>query len=1039
MANLYYDLSKYIMAVLFALYTLESFLSLGRDASGRKGSMRQYFYIFLIHLSGFFVLCLKNEDYFYLLFFAVQQAVLLIMRNLYQMFYPRFQRTILNHMCMFLCVGMIMISRISMTKAIRQFAIIVISMVIGLFIPLLIKRAAFLRRLTWAYALLGLLALGVVLVLGATTNGSKISYAIFGFTFQPSEFVKLLFIFFLAAYFSGGLNWKKILVSACVSLLYLLILAASTDLGSAAIFFVIYVFLLYIASGKFRYLLFAAAAGAGGCAAAYKMFYHIKVRVAAWLDPWRDVTGKGYQMVQSLFAIGTGGWFGFGLCQGTPESIPYVEADFIFSAISEELGALFGICLILLCLGCFLAFVRIAYGVKDCFSRLLAYGIAVTYIFQVFLTIGGGIKFIPLTGVTLPLVSYGGSSVMVTILMFSVMQGIVLRQSELSEEEEDAAADMAVPAYSGEAADTAVSAYNGEAADTAVSADTGEAMDKAVSADIGEVVDMPASAYNGETADTEEVTDIGDREDIEEPEDDGEWERIEEAQIDEEAQDTVEVSKTAGGGRHGKTNDAVHMRPQTVLTAGIFAALFLAMSGYIIYFMGVQREAVVTHPYNVTRQQALARLNVRGTIKTESGDVLAYTKLDEEGNEVRRYPYESMYAHVVGYAANGGMGIEASMAYNLVSCHQSVGGQIANDFGNVKNKGDTVVTTLNPELQEVAYRLLGASDGAVIVMEPSTGKILAMVSKPDFDPNRIEEIWDEILEDEESSVLVNRATQGLYPPGSTFKIYTALEYIREHPNTYDDYHFSCAGYYQAEDGNTIHCYGHSAHGGLSFEESFARSCNSSFANIGMTLDRRRFGETLADFYFNAKLPGAFETNMGRITMSNAISEYDMLQASIGQGETLITPLQLCLTTCAIANGGELMQPYVVSRVENYEGVCIRAYEPQSAGSVMSAGEAAELTELMKAVCDYGTGYRLSEEPYVTAGKTGSAEFDASASGAHAWFTGFAPADDPQIVVTIIVEEAGVGGDYAVPIAQRIFQTYFDEIAKAGNENSETGE
>ncbi len=995
MANLYYDLSKYIMAILFALYTLESFLSL--PGSGKRGYLRQYFYIFLIHLSGFFVLCLKHEDSFYLIFFAIQQVVLIIMRNLYRVVYPNFHRLLLNHMCMFLCTGMIMISRISMIKAVRQFAIIVVSMAIGLVVPLLMKKSGLLKKLTWAYALSGIFALGIVLLLGAATNGSKISYSVFGFTFQPSEFVKLLFIFFLAAYLCGGCSVKKVLLSACVSLLYVMILVASTDLGSAAIFFVIYVFLLYIASGRFRYIILSAAAGLGGCLAAYKMFYHIKVRVAAWLNPWRDVTGKGYQIAQSLFAIGTGGWFGFGLCQGSPESIPFVEADFIFSAIAEEMGVLYGICLILLCLSCFLAFIRLAYVTEEAFCRLLAYGIAVTYIFQVFLTIGGGIKFIPLTGVTLPLVSYGGSSVMVTILMFSVMQGITLKQAAQT----DAGA---------ETEDQEIEILSDEAPEQA------------------EMMTSPEDLAGETTQITAEAAEV-----TVNPLD---------AAADPEPPSLDTASESGGVPKREKAavlGYGVSMKRRTVFTVGVFTALFLSMAAYTTYFMTMQREAVVTHPYNVTRQQALAALNVRGTIKTEGGDILAYTKLDENGNEVRRYPYESVFAHVVGYAANGGMGIESSMAYNLVSSHQSIGGRIENDFSNQKNKGDTVITTLDPKLQEVAYRVLGAADGAIVIMEPSTGKILAMVSKPDFDPNEIEAIWEEILADQDSSVLVNRVTQGLYPPGSTFKLFTALEYIREHPETYDDYDFLCQGSFKVGDGTVIRCFGRSAHGSLSLEQSFARSCNSSFANIGMTLDRGRFGETLSDFYFNAKLPGTFQTNSGNIVMNDSISDYDMLQASIGQGETLITPLQLCMATCAIANDGEMMEPYVVSRVENYEGELVRSYEPQSCGRVMSEEEAELLTEMMIAVCDYGTAYRLSDEEYVAAGKTGSAEFDASSSGSHAWFTGFAPADDPQIAVTIIVEEAGVGGDYAVPIAQQIFRTYFRELAESENEITESGE
>lgn len=964
MVNLFYDGSRYIMATLFALYTLESFLSLLREK--KNGFTRQYVYIFLIHLTGFLVLCLKKDDYFFLIFFAIQQAVFLLLRNLYRVIYPQFDRTLLNHMFMFLCTGMIIITRISVTKAVRQFAIIIVSLALALLVPLLIGKVKLLKKLTWGYALCGLTALAVVWLLGAATNGSKISFSLFGFTFQPSEFVKLLFLFFLSGLLCEKPNWKKILLSALVSLIYVLILAASTDLGSAAIFFVMYVFVLFVATGKIRYILISVIAGLGGCMAAYKLFYHIKVRVAVWLDPWRDVTGKGYQLAQSLFAIGTGGWFGFGLCQGAPDSIPYVEADFIFSAIAEELGALYGICLILLCLACFFAFIRIAYRMREPFFRLLSYGIGVIYIFQVFLTIGGGIKLIPLTGVTLPLVSYGGSSVMVTILMFSVVQGAAVWSERWAE------------------------GLDGEL--QFLKEDDGASAPE-------EADETPEEG--GESAALRSASETP----VTEPEDLGEWKAAEENSV-------VEALAAAG-----------YMRRRTVFLTGLFSILFLAMVVHILIFMTVQREEVVNHPYNITRQQALAALNVRGTIKTENGDVLAYTRPEEDGTETRRYPYDSMFAHVVGYATNGGMGIESSMNYSLVSSHQSVGGQISNDLNNEKNRGDTVITTLDVSLQELAYRLLGAQNGAIVVMEPSTGKILAMVSKPDFNPNEIEAIWDELLEEEESSVLVNRVTQGLYPPGSTFKIFTALEYIRENPQSEEDYSYRCRGSFQTQDGHAIHCYGHHAHGTLTFEQSFARSCNSSFANIGMMLDREKFGRTLEELYFNEVLPGTLKINTSRISIGSGTDDYAMLQSAIGQGETLITPMHLCMMTCAIANGGELMSPYLVSRVESCEGDIVRSYGPTSCGNLISAEEAEALTGLMTAVCDYGTGYRLRNEAFVVAGKTGSAEFDMNSDGAHAWFTGFAPADDPQIVVTIIIEKAGAGGDYAVPIAQMLFQEY----------------
>ena len=159
-------------------------------------------------------------------------------------------------------------------------------------------------------------------------------------------------------------------------------------------------------------------------------------RVFAWSNPWADIDNTGYQITQSLFAIGTGGWFGMGLSQGLPRKIPVVEKDFIFAAISEEMGAIFAICVLLICLGCFLQFMMIATRMQAVFYKLIALGLGLEYIIQVFLTVGGVTKFIPSTGVTLPFVSYGGSSILSTFILFGIIQGLYILKRNDEEEME---------------------------------------------------------------------------------------------------------------------------------------------------------------------------------------------------------------------------------------------------------------------------------------------------------------------------------------------------------------------------------------------------------------------------------------------------------------------------------------------------------------------------------------------------------------------------------------------------------------------------
>ncbi|MEG0687256.1 MAG: penicillin-binding transpeptidase domain-containing protein, partial [Hungatella sp.] len=269
---------------------------------------------------------------------------------------------------------------------------------------------------------------------------------------------------------------------------------------------------------------------------------------------------------------------------------------------------------------------------------------------------------------------------------------------------------------------------------------------------------------------------------------------------------------------------------------------------------------------------------------------------------------------------------------------------------------------------------------------------------------------------------LHRATQGLYPPGSTFKMVTALEYMREHPDDYGDYQFDCDGIYEQGD-YTIQCFHKTAHGTQNLEQAFANSCNGAFADLGLTLNLEAFSTTANQLLFNAEQPLSIAYTKSVYHMKPKADMWEILQTSIGQGSTQITPMHNAMLTAAIANGGMLMKPYFLDHVENVGGENIKQFMPAAFGELMSAAEAQKLTELLSGVVEYGTGSALRTDAYTVAGKTGSAEFE-TGKETHAWFVGFAPAENPQIAISVIVEEGGSGGKTAAPIARSIFDTYF---------------
>ncbi len=432
--GLYVSFTRYLLFFLMAAYTYLNFRYFRTDPAGkRRVCASQLRILFVLHLIAYSVIAVRTMDRRALFLYGLEAAFFLCYIFVSRILYPNGSRILTNNICMFLCVGFIILTRLDFDRALRQFILAAISATAAWIVPFIVKKVRFLDRLEILYGAVGAGLLTAVLVTGNTSFGAQLSLSFGGISVQPSEFVKIIYVFFIAAMLSRSGTVKNLAVTTAAAALHVLVLVLSRDLGGALIFFVTYLFMLYAATSSKRLLAAGVISGSAAAAAAYALFSHVRDRVLAWRDPWSDIDNKGYQVTQSLFAIGTGGWFGLGLYEGMPGRIPVVEKDFIFAAVSEEMGALFSICLLLICLGCYLQTVLIAGRIEELFYKLVAFGLGTVYIVQVFLTVGGVTKFIPSTGVTLPLVSYGGSSLLSTFLLFGVIQGLYLRAPEAEE------------------------------------------------------------------------------------------------------------------------------------------------------------------------------------------------------------------------------------------------------------------------------------------------------------------------------------------------------------------------------------------------------------------------------------------------------------------------------------------------------------------------------------------------------------------------------------------------------------------------------
>ncbi len=460
------------------------------------------------------------------------------------------------------------------------------------------------------------------------------------------------------------------------------------------------------------------------------------------------------------------------------------------------------------------------------------------------------------------------------------------------------------------------------------------------------------------------------------------------------------------------------MRPKErsrilILLSGLIV-LSLSLIVYLSYFIIFEAEAVKKHPAN--RRASIVESEIqRGSIYDCNGEVLAYSE-GEPGNYTRINNFPNLYSHIIGYShpSLGKSGLESSYNDYLLNRNgNQTLKQMSNFLRDDKKMGNNLVLTIDTRVQSKARDLLSnaAEKGSIVLMNPKTGEIYAMVSLPDYNVMTISEDWDSINQSKDG-VLLNRSISGAYPPGSTFKIITAAALL-ENKDIKQSYLDEGV---QVINGREFSNAGGKEYGSVNLKAAFSYSLNTYFVSKGVELGQQKLGSEADKFMFNQKIPFDLKVKNSIFDYSKRMDNTKLAASSIGQGDVLATPLNMAMVASAVANEGKMQKPILVSRVEDPKGATIWENKKEVLKESLTPEIAEELKDLMIAVVREGNGGNASLRNYQVAGKTGTAE---NASGKnHAWFVGFAPANDPELAVAVIIEESGsTGGKAAAPVAR----------------------
>ncbi|WP_419005003.1 FtsW/RodA/SpoVE family cell cycle protein [Collinsella stercoris] len=857
-------------------------------------------------------------------------------------------------------IGITFVTRLEPSASMGQIVYLFLGVALMVGTLAVVKNLEVVKRYKYVLGAAGIALLVLPMLIGTEIYGSKLWIKIGSFQFQPGEFAKVFIVLFLAGYLAENRELLSISNRTVLGvklprlrLLYplfivwgvcLLVVAFERDLGSALLFYTIFLIMLYVATGRVSYVLIGLVLLAVGAFGMYQIMGHVQVRVAIWLDPFKDAQNLGFQIVQALYSLADGGLLGVGIGKGLGgDTIPVVASDMIFAAIGEEMGLLGGAAVLLLFMLFAVRGLTTAARAKSDLAAFSAAGLTAAISFQAFTIVGGVTKLIPLTGVTLPFMSQGGSSLLASF----VIVALLLRAGD------------------------------------------------------------EATGRSTEIANTStELTPVGYRPGG--------------SRGSHMRRPTLDTPESGLLGRVALAN-------RLTRTVFLFTALFAVLIGnltYIQVFKAAEYQDMPSNNHTITK----ARYIKRGSIITADGLTLAESIQQEDGTYVRSYPNGNLAAHAVGYYSQqyGSSGVESSQDKTLTGSKDYSSWQNAlNSLAGITEPGNSVQLTIDSRIQQAAEQALAGRKGAIVVLDPRTGAVLAWASAPAYDNTDIAAAMEAAnASGGADTSMFDRATQALYSPGSTFKTVT-LSSALENDVAALSSTYSSPGRMEIGGADVVSV-NEQGHGTITLDRAFAVSSNTVFGQVAEQLGADRLVATAQAFGYGQNLGIDFSTAASIMPDPADMSTWELAWAGagqpVGQGHTpgpQTTVMQNAVIAAAIANNGIAMNPYVVGQILAPDGTVVKTTRERSIGQAVSSGTAEQVKEAMLDVVQNGSGSAAGIAGVKVAGKTGTAETNSATP--NSTFIGFAPYDTPTLAVSLVLEETTENEATAAAVAGQVLR------------------